>query len=45
MNQVIVFGTGVVAYGVIDECAKAGLHVIHLTTKRDDIAAVSGHID
>ena len=45
MDQVIVFGTGVVAYGVIDECARAGLRIIHLTTKRDDIAAQSSHID
>lgn len=41
MGKVIVFGTGVVAYGVIDESAKAGLEVIHLTTKTDDIAALS----
>lgn len=45
MNRVIVFGTGVVAYGAITECAQAGFHVIHLTTKRDDIAARSRLID
>jgi predicted ATP-grasp superfamily ATP-dependent carboligase len=45
MQKVIVFGTGVVAYGVIEASARAGFYVIHLSTKRDDIAARSRLID
>ena len=41
MQQVVVLGTGVVAYGVFHECREAGYRVIHVTTKADDIAAAS----
>ncbi len=40
-RRVIVLGTGVVAYGVIRECGEAGFHVIHVTTKPNDIASAS----
>lgn len=41
MKQVLVLGTGVVALGTINAYAKAGIRVIHLTYKRDDIAGYS----
>lgn len=44
MGKVVVFGTGVVAYGVIEESAKSGHHVIHVSTKPDDIASRSNLI-
>ncbi|MDA0995182.1 MAG: hypothetical protein O3A13_16340 [Proteobacteria bacterium] len=45
MGRIVVFGTGVVAYGVIEEGAKAGHQVIHVSAKSDDIAARSNLID
>ncbi len=40
----VVLGTGVVALGTIRCYAQAGLRVVHLTTKKDDIAACSCYI-
>jgi len=44
MNRVIVLGSGVVALGAITEYAAAGISVIHVTGKRNDIASASKHI-
>lgn len=41
MKKVIVLGTGVVALGTMYAYAKAGIRVIHLTYKQDDIASLS----
>lgn len=41
----VVLGTGVVALGTIRCYAQAGLRVIHLTTKHDDIAGYSRYMD
>ncbi len=40
----VVLGTGIVALGTIRCYAQAGLRVVHLTTKKDDIAACSRYI-
>jgi D-aspartate ligase len=42
-RKVVVLGTGVVALGTIHTHTRAGIEVIHVTTKPDDIAAFSRH--
>jgi len=44
MGKVLVFGTGLVSLATVKEYAKAGLEVVHLTTKRDDNAGYSKYV-